>query len=192
MNNILILTDSRRLILQANACHSEKKTQYSLFLRPVEPLTGPQMRRWTMGPYPFAWMEGELRLTTTSAPSGDHCTRPARCGRCPGSRQKAIGALERPQLVILASIELHLSLSLYAPRRSPPACARSLATQSTQYGRRTRVLRPAGPPWGCGSCGKWALARGKATLARSVDSAADESGIEMESVYGHCSLNQPS
>ena len=132
-----------------------------------------------------------MRLATSSARSGPHSTRPARGRRCPGSRHKATGALERPQLVMLASIQLHLSLSVYAPTHSPLACERPPATRASCSCMRTRVLWPAGPPWGLWFV--WDVgARSRGGDARRTRvAAAGESVFQIGSVYRHCRLAQP-
>ena len=93
--------------------------------------------------------------------------------------------------------------------RSPPACPPP-STLQPGLPLHARDHWPQGPlvlvgelafsgRWGfswVGCCSlfvwRWAGARGLVRAQREGRLAHDESGVEMKSVYGHCSLNQPS
>ena len=102
---------------------------------------------------------------TSSAPTWE---RAAMCAGCAGSTYKTTGALERHQILLLASTSPLYSLAVRTPRSPPLPCARLPATSAPSDGMSTRVSWPPGPRGGCGSCGRWALARGKVTLASSA------------------------
>ena len=99
---------------------------------------------------------------TSSAPTWE---RAAMCAGCAGSTYKTTGTLERHQILLLASTSPLYSLAVRTPRSPPLPCARLPATRAPSGGMKTRVSWPPGPRGGCGSCGRWALARGKVTLA---------------------------
>ena len=127
-------------------------------------------------------------LRQTSSVCGCRC--PRRCRTCPASKYDAPGVLGHHQQLQLASLSGLLSLSVHAPpcpslARARPQCTRTSCTRT-----RTRVFWPVGLLLGCCSCGNgWAL---EGVFAPNEKVPHDEFGVEMESVYGHCSPNQPS
>ena len=114
------------------------------------------------------------------------------CAGCAGSRDKAIGTLERHQILSLALQQP--SFLLGRPHSTKPSPAmRATAGRKGLVAKVENVRFETGGGvlglrfvWeeGVAIEGWWHSSRG-----RLLD---DESGIEMESVYGHCSLNQPS
>ena len=94
-------------------------------------------------------------------------------------------------LLMLASIQLHLSLSLYAPTRSPLACARPPATRTDWSERRTRVSCPGGPPWGLWFVWEVSARSREGDARRKQVAAAGESVNQIGSVYRHYRLAQP-
>lgn len=94
-------------------------------------------------------------------------------------------------LLMLASIQLHLSLSLYAPTRSPLACARPPATRTDWSERRTRVSCPGGPPWGLWFVWEVSARSREGDARRKQVAAAGESVYQIGSVYRHYRLAQP-
>ena len=80
----------------------------------------------------LAWKEGEVRLATSPARSGPHSTRPARGRRCPGSRHKATGALERYHIFLLVLSQPLTCCAVLHPYSLSVQCARSSGAMSSQ------------------------------------------------------------
>ena len=129
-------------------------------------------------------------LRQTSSVCGCRC--PRRCRTCPASKYDAPGVLGHHQQLQLASLSGLLSLSVHAPPCPSLARARPQVTRVSCTRTRTRVFWPVGLLLGCGSCGRWVGARGLVRAQRKGWRRTMSVGVEMESVYGHCSPNQPS
>ena len=128
----------------------------------------------------------------TPSPSGCVCRCPGRCpGRC-RTKYEPSGVHRHLQLLLLLHLSLSLSLSVHAPRCPPLARARLQAARATCSRTRTRVFWPVGLRLGRCLCGRWVGARGLARAQAKREVATRRSAVEMESVCGHCSSNQPS
>ena len=162
------------------SCDWRRAPGRQMMMMMMAPLSGSHERSGQGTPY--------LRQTSS--------VRACRCpGRCPGrcrTKYEPSGVHRHLQLLLLLHLSLSLSLSVHAPPCPPLARARLQATRATCSRTRTGVFWPVGLRLGRCLCGRWVGAQGLARAPRKGRLPHEESAVEMESVYGHCSPNQPS
>ena len=132
-----------------------------------------------------------MRLATSSARSGPHSTRPARGTRCPGSRHKATGALERYHIFLLVLSQPLTCCVVLHPYSLSVQCARSSGAMGSQRCLKRRAYDHQWLMQVAGSCGK-SEGRSRASDARRKRVAALASlRSRIGSVYRHYLPAQP-
>ena len=134
--------------------------------------------------------QGTPYLRQTSSGGVGECG--GRCRTCPASKYDPPGVLGHHQHLQLALVE-RASLPLRPLSTLLSPCTRgTTGRKGVLYKEEDPRSLAGGASPGCCSCEGWVGARGQAPAERKGRLPQDESVIEMESVCGHCSPNQPS